>query len=199
MHRFSLLLCVCLMIGAAAESEQPSVVTDLIRRQVVAIEGLNTYRADHGVIDKAFARDYIRQHISSLFDFQQMTKFAVGKYWRRADEATQQQLVDNFQQLLETVYAKVLIRYDGQVMSLVGSRESSPGRLSVLTEVSGKGGKSVQVEYIVKADTGLVIDVKVEKVSLLANYRRQFAQIARKEGVEGLVTRLSSLVAKAGS
>jgi phospholipid transport system substrate-binding protein len=56
------------------------------------------------------------------------------------------------------------------------------------------GGSPVAVDYrmVMKDDRWVAYDVLVEGVSLLASYRAQFTEIARRRGLDGLLADLSA-------
>jgi phospholipid transport system substrate-binding protein len=73
----------------------------------------------------------------------------------------------------------------------------SPADTDVLvrSEVQQAGHKPVPIDYSVEKIDGVwkVYDVSVAGISLITNYREQFAQEVRNGGVDGLI---SSLAAK---
>ena len=61
-----------------------------------------------------------------------------------------------------------------------------------------RGGRTASIEYICReiADGDYAVsDIKVEGVSLVANYRRQFGSIIKKTGIDGLIQKLQTMAA----
>ena len=135
----------------------------------------------------------IQGQISPIMNFPRITQLALGKHWRRADEQQRAVITAAFRVSLERTYAKVLARYSNQAVDIVDAKQQADGKIMVRMAVHG-GGKRVRIDYIYGGEK--VEDVKVEGVSLIANYRRQFSQIIRQSGVAGLVAKLELLVGK---
>ena len=59
-------------------------------------------------------------------------------------------------------------------------------------------GERIPIGYsLIKKDgKWMVYDMVIDGVSLIANYRRQFSKIIRKEGYPGLVKRLQTKLAE---
>ena len=130
------------------------------------------------------------------FNFPHMTALAVGKDWRKATPAQQKRLTGEFQELLVRTYSNALTSYKNQRVVYKPFRMNA-GDTDVLvrTEVDEPGRKPVQLDYsLEKLDAGWkVYDVTVAGISLVTNYRDQFAQEVRSGGIDGLI---QSLVTK---
>ena len=150
-----------------------------------------------GELSEDVARDLIRDHLSPIIDFRRLAGQAAGKYWRRAEKDEKKRIVAAFRHLLENVYAKVLSRYSDQKVVLADSKLRGDGTILVGVEVQD-GAVAALLEYVLRDNNGelKITDVLVEKISLLDTYRRQFAQIAKKEGTAGLANRLEELAAR---
>ena len=135
----------------------------------------------------------IQRQISPIMNFPRITRLALGKHWRRADEQQRAVITAAFRVLLERTYAKVLARYSDQEVGVVDAKQQADGKIMVRMAVHD-GGKRAHIDYIYGGEK--VEDVKVEGVSLIANYRRQFSQIIRRSGIAGLVAKLELLVGK---
>ena len=158
-----------------------------------AVERLSALREADELSPEA-ARDVIREVASPHFNFAGLARGALGKHWRKADEEQRKQVAELFRGVLEKAYAKALSTYAGQVAETVGAAALSEDKISVEVKVSA-GETDARIDYIFSPskDDGewLVSDVKVEGISLSRNYRKQFSGIIRKEGVEGLIEKLT--------
>lgn len=124
------------------------------------------------------------------FNFQHMTALAVGREWRKANPQQQLLLTAEFKTLLVRTYSNALTSYKNQKI-IFKPFKMSPGETDVLvrTEVQQPGAKPVQLDYnLEKLDSGWkVYDVTVAGISLVTNYRDQFAQEIRNGGMDGLI------------
>ena len=158
-----------------------------------AVSRLSELRAADGLTPEA-ARAVIQATASPHFDFAALSRGALGKHWRRADEAQRARVAELFRGVLEKTYAKALSTYAGQEAKITGASSLSDEKKSVRVEVS-TGEQTATIEYVFSPSRAdgewRVADVKVEEVSLLASYRRQFSGIVRKEGIDGLIAKLA--------
>ena len=136
------------------------------------------------------AIELVDAKVLPYFNFQHMTALAVGKDWRKASTQQQQQLSADFKTLLVRTYSNALTGYKNQKV-VFKPFKMNPGEIGVLvrTEVQQPGSKAVQLDYsLEKLDSGWkVYDVTIAGISLVTNYRDQFAQEIRNGGMDGLI------------
>jgi len=136
------------------------------------------------------AIELVDAKVLPYFNFQHMTALAVGKDWRKASTQQQLQLSTEFKTLLVRTYSNALTGYKNQKV-VFKPFKMNPGETDVLvrTEVQQPGAKAVQLDYsLEKLDSGWkVYDVTVAGISLVTNYRDQFAQEIRNGGMDGLI------------
>ena len=135
----------------------------------------------------------IQETLSPHFDFDIITRQTLGKHWRKANDAERLEVQTLFRGLLEKTYANALAKFTDENVSVDEVEEAKGGSIVVPLIIESKG-KKISLEYLLKEFDGkwAIIDVKIENVSLLGNYRRQFNSIIRKDGIEGLVELLKS-------
>ena len=133
------------------------------------------------------------------FDFQRITQYAMGRFWRDADPKQQEALIEEFQRLLVRTYAKALLDYSGQKIKILPLRPGSrKGQVVVHTEVNQPGASVIPIDYqmYLRDDAWKVYDVAIDGVSLVANYRSSFATEIRRNGIDGLIRSLRARNAK---
>ena len=130
--------------------------------------------------------------ISSAFDLGTMTRLAVGPAWNGFSGAQQAAVRDAFAHFLVADYAHQVSDYSGEsfVVDPQTSPESRGGGEIVKTKLLQPGGRTVQINYLVRG--GRVIDVYFNgTVSDLATRRDEFASIlAGGGGADALVKTL---------
>ncbi len=134
------------------------------------------------------------------FDFERMSRWVLGRYWRQADESQQQRFVELFRDLLVRTYARALLEYSDQEVRFEPLRPGADARtVSVRSRIQQAGGYSINLDYALFTDgeTWKVYDISVNGVSLVTNYRAAFATEIRRGGMEGLLMHLESLVRRA--
>ena len=139
--------------------------------------------------------DLIKDRVLPQFDFERMSRWVLGKYWRRADEGQKERFMEEFRNLLVRTYATSLLDYTDQKIEYLPLREDpSSGEVTVRSEIAQPGAFPVPVHYtLYKTDDGrwLVYDLSIDGVSLVANYRSSFAKTIRAEGLDGLIDNLA--------
>lgn len=138
----------------------------------------------------ALAEEKILPH----FDFERMSRMVLGKNWSKATKEQQQQFVVEFRSLLVRTYASALTKYRNQTIEYKPLRaQPTDTDVVVRTQIVQPGGQPLPIDYsLVKKDDGWkVYDVTIEGVSLVTNYRGQFATEVRQSGMDGLIQRLA--------
>lgn len=145
----------------------------------------------------------INQLVDSIlaphFDFEQMTRLAVGRDWRNATAAQHQALVETFRNLLVRTYAKSIMKYSGQDIVYQAARPGTrSGTVVVPTEVRAPGAAPIPIDYhmIDRKGEWMVYDVVIDGVSLISNYRNQFRTTIATSGIDGLIEELRAKTAR---
>ena len=130
--------------------------------------------------------------IASAFDFATMTRLATGPAWSSFSGGQQAAVREAFMRFLIADYASAVTDYSGEsfVVDPQTSPESRGGGEIVKTKLLQPGGRTVQINYLVRG--GRVIDVYLNgTVSDLATRRDEFASIlAGGGGADALVKKL---------
>ena len=202
--RFKLMLRIFPLAAAAflaSASASGAEDADALRTRIAEVNNRIIARLaearEAGALTAEAALRIIRENGSPLFDFAGLTRRAMGKNWRRADDAQREKLTALFRGLLEKTYAKTLSLFDGQEVEIIGAKIKPDGKAARVGLEVVKSGQKNRIDYIFAAveDEWKIVDVKVEKISLLANYRRQFASTVREKGVDGLIADMETLIA----
>ena len=150
---------------------------------------------------KAAVEKLVDEQMMPAVDFLRMTRMAVGPKWREATPAQGEQLQRLFRETLIQVYSGALSMAKDQKVRLL-PRGQNDGTEAVvrtaMTSISDPGKPEVQIVYRLRnlKDQGWkVIDVNVEGVWLVSNYRNQYGSIAAQEGIGGLIRRMEERLA----
>ncbi len=147
----------------------------------------------HG--DKEKMLDLIEVKILPHFNFNRMTRLAMGKHWSDATPEQQQTIVDEFRTLLVRTYSNALTTYRDETVKVnpianLGDRMDTTVRTIVYQR---QGREPVPIDYSMEKspDGWKVYDVTVAGVSLVTNYRGSFSSQIRRGGVNGLIKTLA--------
>lgn len=196
-----LLLGLLLYQGAAAETSVPDDPRALVMQ--VSNEMVQALREQREAIrrDEAVAYRLAERIVVPHVDFDRIARWVLGKHWRRATEAQREAFMKGFEQHLMRTYVSSMITYTDEILANADKVDYPPLRdppdsdqVTVRSRISlPKGGGTAQVDYtMVRTDDGWKIaDLAIDGISLALTYRKEFsAQIAR-EGIDGLIARLS--------
>lgn len=122
-----------------------------------------------------------------------MSELVVGKYWANASPAQRSQFKNEFTQFVTRTYSTALNSYSNEKVRYFPIRGGVSGnRVQVNSAIDQNNGSSVSVVYRLVQTGGdwKVYDFSVEGVSIVENYRSQFADVLRTDGIDGLIQRL---------
>ena len=193
MNKFLALCFASLVSFATIAQEAPDVLVQRVTQEVLEIVSKDK-DIQNGNTQRVI--DLVDQKVLPHFNFRHMTALPLGKDWCKATPEQQQQLTAEFKTLLVRTYSNALANYQNEKV-VFKPLKMNPGDTEVLlrTEVHRPGAKPVQLDYsLEKVDNSWkVFDVVVAGISLVTNYRNQFAQEVRNDGIDGLI---QSIVAK---
>ena len=190
MIRFFLPLLAAFVPMLASAQEAPDALVKRVTDEVLAI--IKTDKALHQG-DTRKVVELAEQKVLPNFDFERMTRLAVGKNWTQASEAQKQSLVKEFRTLLVRTYSTSLTAYRNQTIEVKPTKMSAQDKdVTVRTAVVQQGGPQIPIDYAMeKAEGGWkVYDVIIDGASLVTTYRGSFNDIIQKSGIDGLVKTL---------
>jgi phospholipid transport system substrate-binding protein len=184
---FALTLSVASM-AARADVKAPD---QLIRE--TAADVIATVKADKDLRDgnqkKMLA--LVEAKILPHFDFEKMTRLAVGRPWRMATADQRTALVTEFRTLLVRTYTAAFAHYENQTVDVkppVPAGDSG-NEVSVNTSINKPGSPAIAVNYEMekKPDGWKVFDLTIEGASLIESYRGTFREQVQQSGIDGLI------------
>ena len=186
------LLLVALSSVALAQEVAPDI---LVKRITTEVIGIIKRDKDIQAGNPRKIADLVEKRILPHFSFARMTQIAMAVNWRRATPEQQKALTEEFKTLLVRSYSNALSLYRDQVIEFKPLRmRPEDSDVTVKSEIRQKGAQPVTLHYdMEKTPSGWkVYDVKVNGVSLITNYREDFAAQVRESGIDGLIKVLVS-------
>lgn len=187
-----LLLLVAFSSVALAQEVAPDVLVKSITTEVI---GIIKQDKDIQAGNPRKIADLVEKRILPHFSFARMTRIAVAVNWRRATPEQQKALTEEFKTLLVRTYSNALSLYRDQVIEFKPLRmRPDDAEVTVKSDIRQRGAQPVTLDYdMEKTPSGWkVFDVKVGGVSLITNYREDFAAQVRESGIDGLIKVLVS-------
>ena len=183
--------CLALLMPAAAlAQEAPDALVKRVADEVLAI-----IKSDKEVQqgNQAKVVELAEQKVLPHFDFERMTRLAVGRNWSQASDAQKQALIKEFRTLLVRTYSSSLSAYRNQTIEVKPTRATVQDKDTVVrTEIKQQGGPPIPIDYSMeKADGGWkVYDVVIDGASLVTTYRGTFNDQVQRGGIDGLLKTL---------
>ena len=135
--------------------------------------------------------DYVQQVVMRLiipqFDFNTMSQLVLGNYWQELDRVQQACFSSGFTDMLTERYAYILLSYDNHEITYGPSKSiGNQGYRVVRQTISREGMDPLPVEYAMEqlGEEWKVVDLVVDGVSLVRNYRGMFQSKIHLQGVE---------------
>jgi phospholipid transport system substrate-binding protein len=181
-----------LLLGfAAAASAQELVAPDVLVK-TVTMDVVDLITKDKEIKSGSRAKliQVIEGKVLPHFNFTAMTALAMGQNWAKANPEQKKRLTEEFKTLLVRTYASALSAYSEQKFDFRPLRaKANDTDVTVSVRVLQPGAQPVPIDYSMeKTGSGWkVYDVNVGGVSLVANYRTEFANTVRSSGIDGLI------------
>jgi phospholipid transport system substrate-binding protein len=139
-------------------------------------------------------REKLRNVIGMRFNYKQMVMRSLAKNYKSRSDQEREEFTVLFKKLLENSYASKIENFQGETINYTG--ELVKGKFAMVkTEIVRKDGL-VGVDYKLLKEEGqwMIYDFVIEGVSLIRNYRSQFAKIISTESYPALVAKLSKKI-----
>jgi phospholipid transport system substrate-binding protein len=188
----ALVLFWALLPPALAQDVAPDVLVKNVTQEVV---GLITKDKEIKAGNRAKLVEVIEAKVLPHFNFGAMTALAMGQNWGKSSPEQKKRLTEEFKTLLVRTYASALAAYSEQKLDFRPLRaKPTDTDVTVNVRVLQPGAQAVTIDYSMeKTGTGWkVYDVMVGGVSLVANYRTEFANTVRNSGIDGLIKDLQT-------
>ncbi|MBC2712820.1 MAG: ABC transporter substrate-binding protein [Desulfosarcina sp.] len=186
-----LAILILMVFPASAVSMDPMAIIKAPIDTVITILNDPQYKVAG---TKSVQRDKIWKIVKPLFDFDEISKRAVARNWKDFTDAEKAAFADVFAHFLGNTYIdKIQGEYHNERIVYIGQGFYSDVYAEVRTQIV-RETVEIPVNYrMFKNGDGQwrVYDIIVEGVSLVKNYRTQFASILRKEKPAQLIQRLN--------
>jgi len=147
-----------------------------------------------GTENKTAQREEIWKTVKPMFNFEEISKRALARKWRDFSDEEKAEFTEVFSQFLGNTYIdKMQGEYHNEKIVYLEQNFHSDAYAEVKTKLLRENIETpVNYRMIKKGgDPWRVYDIIVEGVSLVKNYRTQFANILKKESPAQLIERLN--------
>ena len=137
-------------------------------------------------------RSKIENTLTRAVDMESMAKEALGKHWDEQPPAKRQKFMRAFVSRFKRVSGDQIESYrTSKTEFLREEKQADTVRVPTRLEIKGE---PTNVVYVMRREGNewRIVDIVVDDVSTVENYRSSFSRIIAKEGFDALIRRLTS-------
>lgn len=181
-------LCVALLVLAvpARASAPEAFVRDLAANALASL-------GEKGVADDEHERRF-RGLLTQTFDLPRISRFVLGRYWRKATDEQRKSFVSLFEDFTVQAYAARFREIGSARLRVVMSREVSANQVLVLSFIELPDREPIEVGWRIRGrgSEQKIVDVVIEGVSMRISLRDEFTAVIRQSGgrIAGLLAAL---------
>ena len=148
-------------------------------------------------LDESKKREKFSVLLERDFDMRLIGRFVLGKHWRKASKAEQEEYLDLFQRYIVNTYQKRIGEYSGENLKILKSRSINKKEEIVNSQILRPNGPPVKLDWRVrrkKSGELKIVDIIVENVSMALTHREEFSAVISSNGgkVSGLISKLKT-------
>ena len=193
-HRL-VLACAFLFIAVSAIAESPN---SIVEEVVDILDRELSERKDELASDPEALYALIDEILLPRFDRKSAARAVLSKHWKTATEEQRSDFVDAFYASLVKRYADGILEFEQNRVQIKPFRGDETKRMVIVkTTVTLDDGTKVPVDYrLIKSDSGwLILDVIIEGISYIRNYRSEMDAEIRETSLDEVIARLQLEVA----
>jgi phospholipid transport system substrate-binding protein len=194
MWRYLNLACLTLMMGlisTSTEAQQDDAL-EFLKAKHLRVEQI--LKASKGKSQESKEHAELTEALNELLDYDELAKRSLERHWDERKPKERQQFVDLLRKLVQRNYEQNLNDTLDYNIRYHDARKDADGVVVRATAKSKQKSRAptVTIEYTMhRVGAGWkVLDVNTDGVSLVRNYRSQFARIIRKHGWNELIRRM---------
>lgn len=146
-------------------------------------------------------RDTLERAFSKSVDIDWIARFVLGHGWSNATPEQKEEYTKLYRKYLTESYVSNFAggNSDRRIrdIKILGVNDEQGDKFTVRTKILLANSDNLSVNYLVHDEGGhyKVLDIIIENVSLITTHRAEFAAMASKAGMEGVIRKLTQLVA----
>ncbi|HSQ00614.1 MAG TPA: ABC transporter substrate-binding protein [Candidatus Dormibacteraeota bacterium] len=178
----AVLLTTLVGLATPAAAQSPSQVVDALANQVVTV-------LKNSALDAQQKRTEIQHIAYGAIDFPTLSKLVLARNWPKFSPGQRGQFEQEFKEHLSMTYGRNVDNYKNEKVAILGERPEARNDVTVQTKILRGGSDDVVVDYRLRENEGQwkIIDVIIEGVSLVSNFRSQFQDIVANGGPDRLL------------
>jgi phospholipid transport system substrate-binding protein len=178
------------LAGTAAAVGPLEYTRDVLERTRVIVDSDKTHNQKLAELSALLLR---------FLDTDSMGKAALDKHWSKFSPAQQKEFLTLFRELFQRTYVQKLLLFERPDFAYVGE-EISNGRARADTKIlTPRDDFAVTYQLRADGDRWLATDIRIEDLSLTANFRRQLDRLLTRSSAEDVLDRMRRRYGPGGS
>ncbi len=144
-----------------------------------------------------------RELLTAGFDVKATSRFVLGRYWRKTNEAQREEFMGLFEDLIVATYSRRFSGYDGQTLEVDAIREENERMAAVASRILRQAGEPIRIDWrlLRRGESWRIVDVVVEGMSMALSQRSEYAAVIKRDGgkIHGLLAKLREKTARVRS
>ncbi len=144
-----------------------------------------------------------RELLTAGFDVKATSRFVLGRYWRKTNEAQREEFMGLFEDLIVATYSRRFSGYDGQTLEVDAIREENERMAAVASRILRLAGEPIRIDWrlLRRGESWRIVDVVVEGMSMAMSQRSEYAAVIKSDGgkIHGLLAKLREKTARVRS
>ncbi len=147
--------------------------------------------ATNNEADEQSKRDSLTKIIRSAVDFEAVSRRVVSKPWKKTTPEQKKEFKEKFLTIMVNTYYSLLKEYSNEDVLFLKEQLKKKKYAIVDTEIVS-GNKKIPVRYrmIKNKEDWKIYDFIPEGISLVATYKKNYASILKKKGMDGLLNEM---------
>ena len=145
-------------------------------------------------LSKAEQEENFRRLFRSAFDVPVISRFVLGKYWRRASETQRQDFIAAFEELHMRRFLPLFAKYDDEAITVesVRAEEAKPNFFRVSSRIDRAEGEPIAVVWRIRGtgEAYKILDIVAEGVSMAISLRHEYGAVAKAQGLDSLLEQM---------
>jgi phospholipid transport system substrate-binding protein len=173
-----------------AHAESP---TDYVRGIMDKVMAIQKDQALAGPAHEAERGRLIHQIIEKNFDFPLMAQTSLGAHYGHLSAAQRQEFTTTFSYLFQDSYTRMVLNFLKQEAINYHRERQEDGKAQVDTTLIRRN-EAIPVNYLMhrRGSAWVLYDVTVDGVSILENYKTQFARVIQTESFAALLNKMKT-------
>jgi len=192
MRRLVLGAALAAMVVAGAGPAGAGEATDRVRGIIDAVLAIQNDPALQGPQHGERRTAEVKRTIGQSFNFGEMARRSLGREWEKLGPAQRQDFTEVLQDLFVDSYSKLVVNFLKRENIKYGPETAQDNTTLVKTVMERLAREQIPVDYrLLRAgDRWDMYDVVIDGVSIVENYRSQFAKIIRTNSFDTLITKM---------